>query len=318
MKPSRTLITITLLIIVLSVIASGVALLLQEIGEPVPFTTARGEDVLLFGHGLYRYDSLFSGANYRAQDVVTVALGVPLLIVTLLLYRRGSLRGGFLLAAVLGFFLYVYASMALMAAFNPLFLLYAALFSLSFFGMVLIFRYLENYGAVKAADQWSRGAGQGAKSPSEQALDIQQLPRRGPAVFMFAAGVVTLVVWLLPLIIALVSGSVPDRLDHNTTMVTDALDLGIITPATFLCGVLILRRRILGYIMAMPLLGLIIMLLFLISGGTISQIAAGIAFSPGEIIGPIAGFGILGVFGIIILVSIVKRIPALRGSEDNN
>ncbi len=288
MKPSRTLITITLLIIVLSVIASGVGLLLQEVGEPIGFTTVRGEDVLLFGHGLYRYDSLFSGANYRAQDVVTLALGVPLLIVTLLLYRRGSFRGGFLLSAVLGVFLYVYASMSLMAAFNPLFLLYVALFSLSLFGMILVFRQLENSG------------------PN---LDLEQMPARGPAIFMFAAGAVTLVVWLLPLVTAIITGSVPPRLDHNTTMVTDALDLAIITPSTFLCGALLLRRKMVGYITAMPLLGLIIMLLFLISGGTISQIAAGIAFSPGEIIGPIAGFAILGVFGIIVLVSIVKRIP---------
>jgi hypothetical protein len=63
-------------------------------------------------------------------------------------------------------------------------------------------------------------------------------PRRGLAGFRVAAGLVTLVVWGLPLGIALVRDGSPDRLDSYTTAVTYALDLAIITPATFLCAFL--------------------------------------------------------------------------------
>jgi hypothetical protein len=53
----------------------------------------------------------------------------------------------------------------------------------------------------------------------------------GPAaLFMFASGLVTLVIWLTPLLSALVQGQPPALLNSSTTMVTDALDLGIITP----------------------------------------------------------------------------------------
>ena len=124
---------------------------------------------------------------------------------------------------------------------------------------------------------------------------------------MLTSGAVTVAVWLLPLLTAQLAGNPPDHLDHNTTMVTDALDLAVITPGAIIAGVLLLRRRPLGVIVAMPLLGIIVLLLPLIVGGTISQLAAGIEFTPAEIVGPIAGFGLLAVAGTTLLTVIVHR-----------
>ena len=121
----------------------------------------------------------------------------------------------------------MYASLALNAAYNNLFLIYVALFSASLFAFVLA------YTSIKP---------QALRSHS-----LPGLPRRGPALFMFASGVVTLLVWLGPLLGALVQGRPPDLLGSSTAMVTHALDLGIITPATILSGGLILRRAPQGY-----------------------------------------------------------------------
>lgn len=289
MIPSRTIMVLGLAVAVLGGAAAIGGILAQESGESVAFVSARGETVELFGRGLYRYDSVFSGANFRAQDIVTVVIAVPLLLASLLWYRRGSLRGGLLLTAALGFFLYEYASMALMAAFSAFFLVYVAAMSAALFGLILIIRSLE-------------------RSIDETGL-AEDLPNRFGGIYMIAAGLVTIFVWLLPLLGAQLSGGVPDHLDHYTTMVTDALDLAVITPTCFIAGVLMLRKRALGYIVAMPLLGTIVMLLFLISGGTISQIAEGVIFTPAEIIGPIAGFAVLGLAGAVLLVLIVRRLP---------
>lgn len=289
MTPSRTIVGLSIIVALLAVAASVGGIVLQEPGEAVAFISARGEVVELFGRGLYRYDSVILGANFRAQDIVTVAIAVPLLVSALLWYRGGSLRGGFLLTGMLGFFLYEYASMSLMAAFNAFFLVYVAAMSASLFGLILSMRSLER--AVEG-----RGLADG-------------LPGRFGGIFMIAAGLVTVVVWLLPLLGAQLAGGLPDHLDHYTTMVTDALDLAVITPTCFIAGALMLRRRVLGYIAAMPLLGTIVMLLFLIAGGTMSQIAAGVVFTPGEIVGPIAGFALLGVAGTILLVMILRRLP---------
>lgn len=271
----------------LTVAATLGGILSQQTGQPVPFTSVRGEPVELFGHGLYRYDSLFSGANFRAQDIVVLVLGVPALVVAAVLAQRGSRRGRLLLAAAFGALAYVYASMALMAAFNAFFLVYVATLSTSLFGLVLTLRALED------ADT--------------RALEARPLPYRSGGVFMLTGGAVTVAVWLLPLLTAQLTGTPPDHLDHSTTMVTDALDLALITPGTVIAGVLLLRRHPLGVIVAMPLLGIIVLLLPLIVAGTISQLAAGIAFTPAEIVGPIAGFGLLAVAGTTLLTVIVHR-----------
>jgi hypothetical protein len=92
-------------------------------------------------------------------------------------------------------------------------------------------------------------------------------------------------------------------------MVTDAIDLAVITPTTIVAGALILRRNPVGYLVAFPLLGLIVMLLPAIVLMTVFQVQASVVFTPGEIVGPIAGFGVLGLFATWVIVAILRHIP---------
>jgi len=94
-------------------------------------------------------------------------------------------------------------------------------------------------------------------------------------------------------------------LESSATMVTDALDLAIITPATFISGALILRHNAWGYRILFPLLGIIIFLLPIIVVSTILQLSVGVTFSAGEIIGPISGFLILGLLAVILIIKII-------------
>lgn len=73
-----------------------------------------------------------------------------------------------------------------------------------------------------------------------------------------------------------------------TTLVTHALDMAVIFPAAVLAGILILRQRALGYLIAMALLVLEMMLTPLIVSQTIFQLSVGISYATAEIIGPIA------------------------------
>jgi hypothetical protein len=83
---------------------------------PLSFTTARRQTVDLFGAGIYRYDSLFSGAANRGTDAITVLIVLPLLVIALVGYRRGSLRATLTLTGAQAWLLYVYATMAVGAA----------------------------------------------------------------------------------------------------------------------------------------------------------------------------------------------------------
>ena len=106
-------------------------------GASYPLTTFRGEQVTINARGLYYWDTVSTAAQMQANDLVTLALGLPLLAVSFWLARRGSLRGRLLLTGTLGFFLYTYMSMCFGAAYNPLFLVYVALFGLSLYAFIL-------------------------------------------------------------------------------------------------------------------------------------------------------------------------------------
>ncbi len=287
----KTLPSVLALGTLIVVLASAAALggLLWGGGEPASFTTVQGDTVELYGAGLYRHDTVFVGAGFRGTDVVTLTLGIPLLVAGLLLYRRGSLRGGLLLTGAFAYILYVYASLSLSAQFNPLFLLYVALWWASAYALVLLL------GAVDL------------KSLSPGAL--RRLPCRGPSAFMFVAGTATALVWLTPAISALIGGEVPARSEGYATAVTVALDLAIIVPACLTCGALLLRRAPLGYVLAFPLLGVIAMLGPGFAARTWMQVAAGVHFTTVEMAGPIGGFGVVAVLAVWAMAAILQRLP---------
>ncbi len=290
MHTSNAAVWLSVLVVLLAVAAAGLGLFLRSPGETFTFTTLRDQAVQIYNQGLYRYDTLFIGAGYKGQDMIVLFLGVPLLILSILLYGRGSLLGGLLLVGTLGYFLYVYASMVLGAAYNRIFLLYIALFSASLFAFILAFASFEK-GIFPAGLAGS-------------------LPQRGLGIFLLVSGLVTLFVWGAPLITSLINGGPPDRLDSYTTMVTYALDLAIITPSTFISGFLILRGEPLGYLIALPLLVIIILLAPQIILSTIFQRWAGVPFTTAEMIGPVAGFVVLGLIAIWLLTSLLRGVTA--------
>jgi len=277
------------LVALLATVASATGLFSSGGPGERTLTTVRGGTADIYGIGVYRLDTVFSGAGQRGTDLVTLALGVPLLAVCLALYRRGSLRAALLLLGAFAYFLYVYANLALGYAYTSWFLAYVALSAASLFAVILLMRSIDLSGL--------------------SAEVLGSLPRRGPAAFMFVSGLVVLVVWLQPIVGALVSGDAPARMDSYTTMPTFALDLAVIAPALFISGVTMLRGRPLGYLVAFPLLGIIMLLGPAIVAQTVSQSGAGIHLSPGEAIGPVVGFLVVCAWAIWVMVSILRKLP---------
>jgi hypothetical protein len=125
------------LVVMLALVAAGVGLFYQEGGSSFAFTTVRGETVQIWGQGWYKFDSPIAALSFIAADLITLFLGIPLLVLSSLLYRRNSVRGGLLLTGALAYLLYNYTSVGFGAAYNDLFLVYVILFSASLFGLVL-------------------------------------------------------------------------------------------------------------------------------------------------------------------------------------
>jgi hypothetical protein len=180
------------LIATLALIAAGAGLFWQGGGSPHAFTTLYGETVQIYGQGVYDHDTIFSAGASQGADLIAFFIALPLLIVSFMLYRRGSLRGGFLLASALAYYLYYSASLGLVVAYNNLFLVYLTLFSASFFAFVLSLLMFD--------------------LPTLPGRISLRLPGRGMAIFMFVVGIGMVFIWLSDVVNALTTNGVPEAL----------------------------------------------------------------------------------------------------------
>ncbi|MGE5224443.1 MAG: hypothetical protein ACM3PY_18560 [Omnitrophica WOR_2 bacterium] len=285
MKNQRTLNGLVLSIGVLALIAAAAGLFWPSGGQPYEFHTLWNETVTINGRGLYSYDSLSYAAQAQAQDVITLVIALPLLWVSARFAFRGSLRGQLLLAGTIGYFLYTYMMMVFSMAFNPLFLIYVALFTLSLFAFILC---LMSFDIARLPQHFS-----------------PRLPRRGIAVQFFAMGSFLLLAWLGRILPALLYNQPPEDLENTTTLVVQGMDLGIIVPLTFFSAVLLLKRSPWGYLLVSVAQLKFLSYSIAVSAMALGQILAGIETSPVE----------TAVFPAITLVNLVMSIWLLQNVD---
>jgi hypothetical protein len=287
MKVSITLVVLVGVVAVLAAFAAVVGLIYGDGGSPSSFTTVRGEKVMMYGQGLYGFETLRDGAGWKGADLYVLLVGLPLLIGAALLYRRGSFKGGLLLTGTLGYLLYNSASMTVGYAYNNLFLVYVALFSASLFAFVLA---LVSFDLSALPAHFSK-----------------QLPRRAIAGFLFVVGVSLVFVWgVMDILPALLNGQAPALTGH-TTLPTHALDMGIIAPASVLAGVLLLRRAPLGYLLCSTL-----MIVSAVLGGGVlalsaAQVIAGV-LTVAQIMVFVVPFVILSAIALALTVVLFRNI----------
>ena len=139
MKTRKRIVNIlVILIIIFAVVACSVALFAPSDGESYFFQSLRGEKVEIYGKGIYKYDSLSMAVQAIAQDYVTLFVAVPLLVIALIMFNKNMMKGKLLLAGIVYYFFYTYFLYAFTSAFNGLFLVYIALYSMSVISLILI------------------------------------------------------------------------------------------------------------------------------------------------------------------------------------
>ncbi len=257
--------------------------------DAVSVMSARGQAVQLFGSGVYQFDSLFTGAANRGTDLITLLLVLPALALALVGWWRGSLRSAMVLTGALTWLVYVYGTRSVGAAFSSWFLLDVAVFAAAGWALVLTVSGID-VGAVQRL--------------------VPRLPGRWPAALLLISGAVTALIWLIPMVTALMAGDLPERLDGYTTAVTVAVDVAVVAPAAVAAGLGIRRGRASGYLLAVPLLVLAALLAPMIAAQTVSQLTAGITLTAAEIIGPVAGFVVLSAAAAVVLWSVLRAVPA--------
>ena len=230
MKHNSLITALVILIMVAAAGASGIGVFSRGGPGQWQYRTIRDEVITIYGEGIYRHMSADVAVQGVGQDWVTLFLAVPLLGAALLWARRGSHRGRFLLAGVLGYFLVTYLFYLVMGMYNPLFLVYTLLLGTSFFAFSLTLAGIHGDG-----------------------LPLRFAPTAPVGVcggfLLFNTAAVALL-WLGVIVPPLLDGSLyPQGLHHYTTMIVQGLDLGLLLPLSAVSGVLMIRRRPLGLLL---------------------------------------------------------------------
>lgn len=177
-------------------------------------------------------DPPMTAGNARGTDIVILFIALPILLISMSLTRRGSLRAQLTWAGALAYILYNAVIFAFATAFNPLFLFYAATFSLAVWSLLALLTQVD--------------------------VDIirthfdQKTPVRFFAGYLAIISLLFLVTWLKQIIPALFDSAAPAFL-AGTLMLTSpvhVLDLGFLLPLGFLGAVWLWQKKSWGYLLA--------------------------------------------------------------------
>ena len=104
------------------------------------------------------------------------------------------------------------------------------------------------------------------------------------------------------------TGQAPANLGPYTTMFTHGFDSAVITPATVVTGIYLLKRKPLGYLLAAPLLILCTIIGIVVIAQTVSQAMAGIVFPIGVYIGMVGSWVVMGAFAVGLAIAYFRDI----------
>jgi hypothetical protein len=182
----------------------------------------------LFVHELYK-DGLWAREALRGGDMITLVLAAPLLIVALVLSKRGSQRAQAVWIGVIAYALYNYAFYAFGSEFNDVFLMHIALVSLSVFTLACA---LPSLDVAAIADRLRNDR-----------------TARWIGGYLVTVGLLQGALWIFVLLRNVATGALIEDIPVRGQHLIFALDLGLAMPALIVAGALLFRRRAVGFLL---------------------------------------------------------------------
>lgn len=286
MKHRRTITILVVFIALAAGIAAGVGVFSSGGSGQFDYESIRGRTVPIYGEGVYRHMSADVAVQGIGQDVVTLFIGIPVLIVALVLARRGRLRARLFLGGVLGYFFVQYLFYLVMGMYNPLFLVYTALAGTGFFALGLVLLDVD--------------------LAALQVTLAERAPVRFAGGFLVVNAVAIGLMWLQVVVPPLLDGSVyPDQLQHYTTLIVQGLDLGLLLPLSAVSGVLLMRRTPMGVLLGPVYLVFLSFQMTALVGKLVAMGLTGVSIVPAIFIIPVIGLVAIG-----SAVAVYRRIDA--------
>lgn len=286
MKNIKTIKYLIITILILATFTSIIGLFSNRGSGSYEHISVGGEIVEIYGKGIYKNDSVSVVAQGKASDLVTLFLAIPLLTFATIFTLRGSLKGRLLLTGTLGYFLYTYMSYSFLWNYNPLFIVYVILMSASLFAFIIS---LMSFDIEKLPLMFK-----------------DRLPIRFLAGFQFFIALLLGLLWLGKLMPSILNGAIPVGLEHYTTLVIQAMDLGFIVPIAIISGVLLLKRKPFGYLFTSIIIIKAITMLTSITAMMINSYLSGVTVNYIEVV-IFSAFNLLAIIAFIILMKNTKE-----------
>lgn len=285
MKNQKVISTLVLIVALLAIIASSVGVFSTGGSGRYEYRSIRGQNVIIYGEGIYKDMSADVAIQGIAQDYVTLFIAVPALLFALFITRKGTLKSKYLLAGIMSYFFLTYLFYMNMAMYNALFLVYIVLTGTSFFALILTLL----------------------------SIDIEKIPlafsRMTPVKFIggfliFTATSIALL-WLTILVPPLLDNTIlPLSVEHYTTLTVQGFDLSLFHPIIFVSGLLLIKKNKFGYLLAPVMLIFLSFLMTALIAKIIAMALAGVNVVPAIFIIPCIAF--VSVFSSIITLKSVN------------
>lgn len=263
MKNYKTLFILVMLILILSAIVSFIGIMTSQNPEYYTFTAITKETVTIYGTGIYKNDSVSVVAQGIASDMVTLFLAIPVTAIALYLSHKKSFRAQLTLTGLIGYFLYTYTSYTFLWSYNPLFIVYTTLMSLSLFAFIIA---MTSFDLTTVHLRFS-----------------ERFPIKLISGYLIAISILLALLWLGKLAPTF-GGAIPVGLEHYTTLVIQGMDLGFIVPVGLISAFLLIKRKALGYLLSGVLIVKGIAMLIAISMMIINMMIQGVNVSWIEIV----------------------------------
>lgn len=177
-------------------------------------------------------DPAMTAGNARGTDMVILFVALPVLAISMISARRGSLRAQLTWAGALAYIAYNAVIFAFATAFNPLFLLYVAMLSLTVWSLMVLLMQMD--------------------VDTIRVHFAEKTPVRFFAGYLSFISLLFLITWLKQIIPAMFNTAPPAFL-AGTIMLTSpvhVLDLAFTLPLGVLGAVWLWKRKDWGYLLA--------------------------------------------------------------------
>lgn len=265
----------------LSIIATTLAAIASGIG--------------LFNAEIYN-DNAFVKSAWYANDWVTLVVVVPALIIALVLSKNGDFKPKLVWLGLMGYLFYNYAFYLFGAAFNKIFLLYVAIYTLSFFALIMGLAALPVQNIICTS------------KILRNEIPIL-LGQRVVSFFLILISIMLCLVEIPPCFTFITKGVIPEIVVKTQihTSVVYALDLSFVVPAMVLGAILLWQNKGWGIILSAMMLVKCFTYGLVLTFGTFLIMKKGLS---NDLLLPVWIFiTVGGLVGVFILLKNIKGTP---------